>query len=416
LNTELFIAKRVFHQKENRKGIASKIVSIAVASISMGLIIMIIAIAVLLGFKNEIREKVIGFGAHYQIVNYDSNYSFETRPIRIDSSLIKKYYDIKSVKHLQFFATKPGIIKTDTEIHGIVLKGAGFNYDWEFFERNMVEGSIPSIKADSLTSEVIISEKVALLLQLKKGDYIYCYFFNEGDSAPRNRRFTISGIYKTDFIEFDELFVLGDLRHVQRLNGWHGKEISGYEIMIDNFALIDPVYIQLRETTLNNASETSMLRVYSIKQKYAQLFDWLEILDINVWILIILMVAVAGINMISGLLIIIIERSRMIGILKALGYSNFSVRKVFLYLTAFLAGKGLFWGNIIGIGFCLFQHYTGILKLDPASYYLETVPIMFNFSYIILLNAGTLLAIIGMILIPSMFISKISPVEAISFE
>ncbi len=416
MNTELYIAKRVFSQKGEQKGIAGKIVSIAVSSISLGLIVMIIAVAVLLGFKHEIREKVIGFGSHFQIVNYDTNYSFETRPIRVDSSLIRKYLETDQVKHLQFFATKPGIIKTDTEIHGIVMKGAGIDYDWNFFRSNMIEGKIPNIRPEERSDEVIISEKISKLLQLNTGDYVYCYFFNEGETTPRNRRFEVSGIYRTNFVEFDELFVLGDLRHVQLLNGWHSSEISGYELMIHDFNQIETVFNSLRETTLNNASEISMLRVVSINRKYAQLFDWLEILDLNVWLLIILMVSVAGINMISGLLIIIIERSRMIGILKALGYPNIRVRKVFMYLTVFLSAKGLFWGNVIGIGLCVFQYFTGILTLDPTSYYLDTVPVMLNFFYIFLLNVGTLVAITAMIILPSMFISRISPVEAISFE
>ena len=416
MNTELFIARRVFSQKENKKGIAGKIVSIAVGSISLGLAIMIVSVAVLLGFKKQIREKVIGFGSHFQIVNYDANFSYETSPITIDSALIKQYENVSHVVHLQQFATKPGIIKTETEIHGIVLKGAGIKYDWSFFKENLIGGSIPEISQQKTTDEVLISETVSNLLQLNLGDKLYCYFYNEGENTPRQRRFIISGIYRTSLEEFDELFVLGDLRHVQQLYGWHRNEISGYEITIDDFKLLDQVFENLREITLTDANENAILRVYTIVNKYPMLFDWLSVLDMNVWVLIILMIAVAGINMISGLLIIIIERSRMIGILKALGYPNFNIRKVFLYLTTLLSARGLLWGNIAGLGLCLIQYYTGIIKLDPVSYYLETVPIYFNISYLLLLNAGTLLAILAMITIPSMFISKISPVEAISFE
>jgi lipoprotein-releasing system permease protein len=405
----------VFSQKEKNQGIASKIVSIAVASISLGLVVMIVSVAVLLGFKNEIREKVIGFGAHYQIVNYDTNFSFETSPIKIDSFLINQYLQTDRVIHLQQFATKPGIIKTDNEIHGMVIKGVCHNYDWAFFKKNMVHGTLPEIMPEARSNDVIISEKVAKMLQLNVGDYLYCYFYNEGDNTPRNRRFEISGIYRTSMSEFDELFVLGDLKQVQQLNAWHNTEISGYELYIDNFDYLEPVYHRLREVTLNNASENSMLRVVSIDRKYTMLFDWLSVLDMNVWVLLILMISVAGINMISGLLIIIVERSRMIGILKALGYPNISIRKVFMYLTAMLTSKGLLWGNIIGIGLCLLQYYTGVIKLDPASYYIDTVPIFINFFYILLLNLGTMFSIVLMIIIPSMFISRISPVEAISF-
>jgi lipoprotein-releasing system permease protein len=416
VNTELFIARKVFSQKGNQKGIASKIVAIAVASISLGLAIMIISVAILLGFKKEIREKVIGFGAHFQIVNYDSNSSFETRLIKTDSSLISLYLNTEHITHLQFYATKPGIIKTDTEIHGMVLKGVGQNFDWSFFNKNLVEGNIPNISNESFSNEVLISDKISKLLQLNIGDKLYCYFYNEGESNPRSRRFNVSGIYRTSLEEFDERYILGDLRQVQRLNGWHNDEISGYELLIDDFTLLEEVFEKLRVITLNNATEKSILRVYSIDRRYPMLFDWLSVLDMNVWVLMILMVAVAGINMISGLLIIIIERTRMIGILKAMGYTNYNIRKIFLYLSAFLSIRGLIWGNVIGIGLCIIQHISKVIKLDPASYYIDTVPIVFNFPYIFLLNIGTLMAIVAMIILPSMFISKISPVNAISRE
>lgn len=418
MNVELFIARKVFSQKktDKEKGIASKIVSIAVGSISLGLAVMIISVAILLGFKKEIREKAIGFGAHYQIVNYDSNLSFETKPIKIDSFLMEQYQQIEHVVHIQQYATKPGIIKTDTEIHGLVLKGVCTNYDWRFFEKSMVEGVLPHLSATARSNDVIISEKVSQLLQLKIGDYLYCYFYNEGESAPRSRRFSISGTYRTSMSEFDELYVLGDLQQVQLINGWHNTEISGYEVYIDDFEQLEPVFSRLREVTLNNASEQSMLKVYSIDRKYPMLFDWLEVLDLNVWVLLFLMIGVAGINMISGLLIIIVERTRMIGILKALGYSNYSIRKVFMYLTVLLTTRGLFWGNLVGLGFCLLQLFTGVIKLDPESYYIDMVPIFLNFFYILLLNLGTLVSIVLMIILPSMFISKITPIEAISFE
>ena len=377
---------------------------------------MIISVAVLLGFKKEVREKVIGFGAHFQVVNYDSNSSFETHPIKVDSNMMVIYRNVPHVTHIQQFATKPGIIKTDDEIHGMVLKGVDNSFDWTFFRANLREGKIPEFTPDTISNEVLISEKVSQLLQLTVGDRLYCYFYNEGSNYPRNRRFNIVGIYSSGMEEFDELFVLGDIRQVQRLNGWHSNEISGYEITIDNFDLLHTAYANLRQITLNNISENSMLRVFSIVQKYPTVFDWLSVLDMNVWVLIVLMIAVAGINMISGLLIVIIERSQMIGILKAVGYSNYSLRKVFLYLSAFLSIRGLLWGNLIGIGLCAFQYFTNFIKLDPVSYYIDTVPIVLNFGYLILLNVGTLVSIVAMIIVPSMFISKISPVDAISFE
>jgi lipoprotein-releasing system permease protein len=416
LNTELFIARRVFTRKENKRGISNRIVSIAVASISMGLAIMIISVSVLIGFKSQIREKVIGFGSHFQIVNFDSNLSYETKAVTIDSTLIKKYLSVPHVKHLQFFATKPGIIKTENDIHGTILKGVSPNFDWSFFSQNLIRGKVPDIKTNEKSNDAIISEKISKLLKLKIGDPLFCYFYNEGESSPRSRRLTICGIYRTSLEEFDEMFVLADLRQVQGLNNWQPTEVSGYEITIDDFNQLKLVYPILREITLNEATENSTLKVFSIKTKYPMLFDWLSVLDMNVWVLLVLMVAVAGINMISGLLIVIIERTRMIGILKALGFPNFNVRKVFLYLAGFLSIKGLIWGNLIGIGLCFFQYYTGFLKLNPELYYIDTVPISFNFFFILLLNIGTLISIIGMIIIPSFFISKITPAEAISVE
>lgn len=416
MNTEYFIAKRVFSQNEKRKGISNKIVSIAVASISLGLAVMIISVAVLLGFKNEIRNKVVGFGSHLQVVNFDSNLSFETNPVTIDSQLIGQLLNIQHVSHLQQFATKPGIVKTEDAIHGIVFKGIGSNYDLTFLENNIIEGALPEINQGEENTEVLVSEKIGKLLKLNIGDKLFCYFYNEGENTPRARRFFISGFYNTSMSEFDELYIIGDIKQIQSLYGWHQSEISGYEINVVDFEALEQVYYQARETTMNMATENSMLRVYTIKQKYAMVFDWLSVLDMNVWVLLILMITVAGINMISGLLIIIIERSRMIGILKALGYPNVKVRKIFLYLTGLLSIRGLIWGNIAGIGLCFIQYSTGILKLDPASYYIDTVPIFFNFPYILLLNIGTILAILLIVLLPSMFISKISPVDAISIE
>lgn len=416
MNTELFIARKVFSQKENKSGISSKIVSIAVASISLGLAVMIVSVAVLVGFKREIRDKVVGFGSHFQIVNFDSNASFETQPISIDSAMIKQFLNAEHVNHIQAFATKPGLIKTDDAIHGIIVKGVDANYKWEFFSQNLVKGNIPTYKQTEKSNKVIVSEKISKLLKLNIGDPLFCYFYNQGENTPRSRKFTISGFYRTSLDEFDEMFVIADLRHIQNLNNWNQSEVTGYELTIDNFEYLTPTFEKLRELTINNANENSTLRVYSIVTRYPMLFDWLSVLDLNVWVLLFLMVAVAGINMISGLLVIIIERTRMIGILKALGFPNVSVRKVFLYLSGFLSAKGLLWGNVIGIGLCIFQHFTGIIKLNPDTYYIDTVPIVINIGYIILLNVGSLLCIVAMIILPSLFITRISPVEAIVVE
>ncbi|HPS12205.1 MAG TPA: FtsX-like permease family protein [Prolixibacteraceae bacterium] len=416
MNTELFIARRIFTQKENKKGISNKIVSIAVGSISLGLAVMIIAVAILIGFKKQIRNKVIGFGSHFQVVNFDSNQSYETQAITIDSSLIKKYLSLPHISHIQLYATKPGLIKTDTEIHGMIVKGVSTNYDLSFFKQNLISGTIPKYKLGEKSNNAIISEKIAKSLKLKTGDPLYCYFYNQGESTPRSRKLNICGIYRTSLEEFDDMFVIADLRLVQGLNNWNESEISGYEILIDDFDQLEYVLPELRDITLNSATEESTLKVFSIKTRFPMLFDWLSVLDLNVWVLLILMIAVAGINMISGVLIIIIERTRMIGVLKALGYPNFNVRKVFLYLSGFLSARGLLWGNVVGVSVCLFQYFTGILKLNPELYYIDTVPISLNLFYLLLLNIGTLICITAMTIIPSFFISKITPAEAIAIE
>lgn len=416
MNTELFIAKRVFIQKDENSGISSRIVSIAVASIAIGLIIMIVSVSVLLGFKKQIREKAIGFGSHFQIVNYDANNSFETIPITVDSAGISLFKGIPEVRHLSLFATKPGIITTSEAIHPLVFKGVDQDYDWTFFTRNLVSGRIPGITSDTASAEVLISATQSRLLRLKTGDPLYCYFYNEGEAQPRGRKFIIVGIYRTSLSEFDDTFVLGDLQQVRQLSGWSPQQVTGYEIEISSFEKINQVEGELIRVAMEQASEKSMVKVVSIVRKYALLFDWLAILDMNVWVLLVIVLLVAGINMISGLFVIILERSQMIGILKSLGFPSFSIRKVFLYLSALLSVKGLFWGNLIGIGICVIQSATGILKLDPSTYYIDTVPVSFNLFYLLALNLGTLLGIVGMVLLPSLYISRISPAEAIRFE
>lgn len=417
MNTELFIAQKVFAQKDKDKGIASRIISIAISSIAIGLAIMIISVSVLLGFKKQVIEKIIGFGSYFQIVNYDSNYSFETTPIDVDSFMVSMFLSAEHVRSLSFFATKPGIIKTKDAIHPMVLKGVCDSYNWAFFNENLVDGKIPQINLDSLeTQEVLVSENQSKLLGLHVDDALYCYFYNEGETAPRGRKLKISGIYNTGMSEFDDSFVIGDIRQIQQLSKWTKNQISGYEIMIDDFENLETVESELIEMSINHLSEDTMLKVISVVKKYPMLFDWLSILDMNVWVLLVLILLVAGINMISGLLVIIIERSRMIGILKALGYPNISIRKFFLYLVALLSTKGLIWGNAIGLGVCVIQYFTGIIKLDASTYYLSQVPVEFNVVYILLLNVGTLIGIILMVSLPSMYISKISPAESMRIE
>jgi lipoprotein-releasing system permease protein len=414
VNTELFIAKRLISGEESSTRISRPIVSIAIIGISLGLAVMIIATAIVTGFKNEIRDKVIGFGAHIQILNYDSNTSFETKPVKKNQEFYPQIVNLPGVKHIQVFGTKAGIIKTETAIQGVVLKGVGSDFDWTFFKRNLTDGVAFRVTDTIKTNKVLISKYIAQLLKLKVGDSFSMYFVQD---PPRMRKFTISGIYETSLEEFDKIYVIADIGHIQKLNNWSDNEVSGFEILLDNFEdLEEMTWVVQQEVGFGFEEDGSRLKIRNIIRKYPQIFDWLNLQDMNVWIILILMLIVAGFNMVSGLMILILERTNMIGILKALGTQNWSIRKVFLYQSAYLVAKGLFYGNVIGIGLCLLQHYFGIIKLDESSYYLSTVPINFNLLNILSLNLGTLLLTVLMLIIPSYLISRISPVKAIRFD
>jgi len=396
---------------------SKSIVSIAVFGIAFGLLVMIMAVAIVTGFKNEVRNKVIGFGSHIQLVNYDSNASFATIPVSDNQPWLSELKSLKGIKHVEVFATKPGIIKTDEEIQGIVLKGIGPDFDWSFFRESLVEGSFFSVSDTGTTDKVLISKQMALMLKLKVGDPMYTYFLNEGSNVQRMRRFHICGIYKTSLEEFDHLFVIGDINQLRKLNDWKNDDVSGFEITITEFNNIGEMMHKVRSLTVNYGDDDkSILRPISITSKYPQIFDWLNLLDMNVWIILALIILVAGFNMVSGLLILILERTTMIGVLKAVGTENWSIRKVFIYLSVFLIGKGMIWGNIVGIIICLIQWHFKIFKLDPTSYYIDTVPINLKISHLLMLNGGTLIITTLMLLVPSWYISRIAPDKAIRFD
>jgi len=413
LNLEYFIAKRI-HFQQGKKNVSRPAVRIATIGIALGLAVMIIAIAVVIGFKEQIRNKTIGFGGHIQITNFDNNNTYEMNPIKADNALIKKISAIDGVKHIQRFATKPGIIKTDTEFQGIVIKGIDKGFDWKFFKSNLVEGRIIDVSGNSPTNEVVISKYLTNLLGLKLGDSFYTYFIQD---RVRARKFKIVGIYSTNFIEYDKLFLLADMRQVQALNDWSTDSFSGLEVLITDFNRLDEVGDAVYGATANRFNkEGAAFSTQTIKQLNPQIFSWLDLLDMNVWVILILMLAVAGFNMISGLLILILERTNMIGILKSVGATNWSVRKIFLYHSFFLIGKGMLWGNVIGLSLCAIQYFTGAVPLDPEAYYVATVPITFNWLYIILLNVGTLAASLIMMIGPSYLITKIDPAKIIRYE
>jgi len=413
LNLELFIAKRLFFSKENKNNISNSVISIALIGIALGMLIMILSVAIVTGFKQEVGKKIIGFGSHIIVTNYDSNISYETAPINKNQSFYPDIEDVEGIQHIQTYAIKAGIIKTKEDIQGVVLKGIGEEFDWVFFKDNIIEGKSFIVDENKKTNKVLISKYIASLLKLKVGEPLFMYFVQK---PVKSRRFEIAGIYNTGIEEFDKTFILADIAQVQKLNDWTNNQVSGFEVIIDEFDNLDMMTSEVFDIVGTIYEEDKdQLKVRNIRENYKQIFDWLKLSDTNVWVILSIMLIVGGFNMISGLLVIILERTNMIGILKALGSKNTSIRKIFIYYATFLIGKGLFWGNLIGISLCLLQYYFEIFKLDPASYYIDVVPINLKIMHLVLLNIGTLLITILMLIVPSVIIAKISPIKAIKF-
>ena len=407
MNVEYFIAKRLVSAKEGNNRLSRPIIRIAILAIALSVAVMLISIGVVKGFKKDIADKVIGFGSHIQITAFSDNNSYETKAISKNQDFYPSIENEKGINHIQYFATKAGIIKTADEIHGVILKGVGSDFNRDFFKDNLVEGEVP-IYNDTLTSSrVIISKKIADLLDLEIDEKLIMYFAQD---PPRVRKFVVAGIYTTELEEFDNLYVFGDIRHIQNLNNWGIDSVGGFEITIHNFEDLDA------KTQMVYEKIDYDLNAQTIKEINPQIFDWLKLQDINVNVIIILMLIVAGINIITALLILILERTKLIGILKAIGQNNWSVRKVFLYNASYLISKGLFWGNLLGIGLCLLQKYFHLISLNPSTYYMNTVPIHLTFSDILLLNFGAMLSCILMLIIPTYLITKITPIKAIRFE
>ncbi len=415
MNTELFIAKRLYKgEKKNEKRVSSPAVSIAVTGIALGLTVMILSVCIVIGFKKEIRGKVIGFGSHIQITSFEDNSSYELNPIAISDTLMNKLNANPQIRHVQPYIIKPGIIKTDENFQGIVLKGINDAYDWDFFKKNMVEGHIIQPDDTSGVNQAIVSRDIANKLHLKLGDKFTTYFVQE---PVRARRFEITGIYQTNFEDYDKLYILTDMNLLSKLNQWDDDFASGLEVLVKDYNNLDLTAQNLFFDMATHRDRLgNTLYTQSIKDINPIIFDWLSLLDMNVWIIIILMLIVSGFTMISGLLIIILERTNMIGILKAVGTRDFNIRKIFLYLSSFLILKGLFWGNIIALTLCFAQKYLHIVKLNPEVYYTAYVPVDINLLIILIINAGTLLVSLLMMIGPSYLIAKISPVKSIKFE
>lgn len=411
---DLFIARRIYSNGDGSQQVSKPAVRIAMLGIAIGLAVMIVSVAVVIGFKREVREKVIGFGSHIQLSNFDSTTSYETHPVVVNDSLMKILGNVEGVKHVQRFSTKPGMIKTDRDFQGMVLKGVGQEYDLTFFKEHLVEGTLPEFTDSMASGQVVISKAIAEKLGLKLGDKIFTYYIQDD---VRARRLEVKGIYETNFSEYDNLFLLTDLYTVHRLNNWEPGQVTGAEIEVTDFDRLEQIAGAVSARTDNHMDEYGgTYYTQTVMQLSPQVFAWLDLLDMNVWVILVLMVGVAGFTMISGLLIIILERTNMIGILKALGADNYSIRKVFLWFSVFLIGRGMLWGNAIGLALCLIQSWFKVIKLNPETYYVDTVPMDVNIWIIVLLNAGTLLVSVLMLLGPSYLITRITPSKAIRFE
>jgi lipoprotein-releasing system permease protein len=411
VNFEFFIARRIIASKDYKSSISAPIIKIAITAIAIGIIMMLVSIATGVGLQEKIREKVSAFNGDIIITNFDTNFSNDSQnPISKNQTFYPKFKNVDGIKHVQVTASKGGVIRTENDFEGVVVKGVGNDYDWTAFEDFLVEGKLPDFKGD-LNEDILISEYLVNRLHLKLGDKVTTFFLNdEVSKTPRSRGFNIVGIYNSGFQQFDEQFVITDVRHIQRLNKWEENQIGAFEVFVNDFDEIIPI---------GNAvySETgSTLDTQTIRDKYASIFEWLDLFDFNILMIIGIMILVAGINMITALLVLILERTQMIGILKALGSSDWSVRKVFLYNAMYLIGVGLFWGNLIGIALLLIQKYGKVFTLNPETYYVNEAPIYLSLDYILILNGGTFLLCLLMLLIPSYIISKISPVKAIRFE
>ena len=415
MSWKLFVARRIYRSKEGEKEVSKPAVLIAMWGIAIGLAVMIVAVAVVIGFKHEVRDKVVGIGSDITITNFDAQKSYETVPVVAGDSLLDALRAMEGVKHVQRYSTKPGMIMTEDNFLGMVLKGVSQEYDWTFLKDHLLEGEIPAFTDSASTNCTLVSRTIANKLHLKTGDKLYTYYV-EGDNV-RARRLEVAGIYQTNFSIYDNMFLLTDLYTVNRLNAWKADQASGIELEVADVS-------RLEETKEAVSAEVDMLKdrygatyyTQTVEESNPQIFAWLDLLDMNVWVILILMTGVAGFTMISGLLIIILERTNMIGVLKALGADNLAIRKVFLSFSVFLIGRGMFWGNIIGLSFVFIQSQFHLFKLDPVTYYVDSVPVAFNLWWWVLLNVCSLLASVLMLVGPSYLIAHIHPARSIRFE
>lgn len=409
IKPETQIAMRLYFSKDGEKRTSRPAVRVALAGMIVGVLVMILTICVIVGFKQTITQKIAGFGAHIQLVSFDNNNTYDMQPIEVDDSLLCQLQSYPYVQAVAPFITKPGMIKTDSAFHGIVLKGTDY---WDFFAANIVEGTIPQTP-----QEVIISQSVLNRLNLQIGGTVNAYFVSE-TADVRARRWKIVGVYQTGFEQFDQLFIIAPMETASRLQGWEEKNYSGVEILLSDVSHLDEVADEMYFEVVNKVDENgyNIYYIQTLHQQNPAVFAWLDLLDMNVIVIIILMLLVAGFNIISGLIILIMESVRLIGTLKALGADNHFVRRIFLTQAALLVGKGVVWGNIIGLAIAAIQYIWHIIPLDPITYYVSYVPITFAWGWIILLNVLTITLSMLILLLPSMIITRISPAKVMHFE
>ena len=405
-HAEWKIAERLYFAQEKEQRSSRPAVRVALGGIIIGVLVMIVAISVVVGFKQEITQKVAGFGSHIQVVNFDNNSTYELQPIYVSDSLLYTIKRIPNVAYVSTFASKPGIIKTDSAFQGIVFKGTDY---WDYFAQNIVEGTLPTA-----TNEVLLSTELAKQLQLHVGDNLLCYFIQED---LRVRRLYIAGLYNTCMSELDKVFVLGDIALVRQLNTWKDNQVSGIEVLVDDFRQLENTTQAVYFATANRLDEDgNTLYTQNLQQLNPNIFGWLDLLDMNVVIIIVLMLCVSGFSIVTGLIILILDSIQLIGTLKALGADNQFVRRIFIYQAILLIGKGMLWGNVIGLGLCALQYFTHLIPLDAASYYVSYVPMAFPWGWWLVLNIGTLLLSWLILLAPSAIITQISPAKVMHFE
>lgn len=415
MNLSLFIAKRLYTATDTRRKVSRPAMRIATAGVAIGLAVMLVSIGVCFGFKHTIRDKVIGFGSHITVTDFMSLHGRELRPVCIDDSMMRVLRSLDGVRHVQRYALKQGILKTDDDFLGVAFKGVAQEYDTTFIHDNLIEGSIPAFSDSVSSNKILISRIMADRLRLKAGDRVFAYFIDDG--SVRVRRFTVSGIYSTDLTQFDNIICFADLYTAVRLNGWEPEQASGAELTVNDFNNIDAVeneVVKKVNRTTDRYGETFSSE--TILDANPQIFTWLGLLDLNVWIILALMLCVAGFTMISGLLIIILERTSMIGILKALGARNGMIRRTFLWFAVFIIGRGMIVGNAIGLGLMALQRFTGMVRLDASKYYVDVVPVEFSLTAIVLLNVATILVSVLVLIGPSYLASMIHPAKSMKYE